>query len=50
MSIRLVCANFLTINCVQELAENELAIVLATEGAYLCGGPSFEKRQIPRRR
>ena len=30
MSIRLVCANFLTLNCVQELAENELAIVSAT--------------------
>ena len=30
MTIRLVCANFLTINCVQERAENELAIVSAT--------------------
>ena len=33
MSIRLVCANFLTINCVQDR--------LGNEGAYLCGGPSF---------
>ena len=30
MSIKSDCANFLTINCIQELPENELAIVSAT--------------------